>query len=118
MSFKIWFQIEENSDENVGEPVPFERSFEDFEEAAEAMANLVAIDSGTFWGRLLELSGLDFRAFSLIVYDKPCPELEHIHEYLLDKYAKFQENPLGLILTLDSRNFQRVFNFLIRGETP
>jgi len=106
---KIWFQIEGD----VGEPCSFEQEFETVGEAEEAMDNLVSLGSDTFRERLIALAGLSFEEFSLIVYDKPCVELAHVREYMLVKYAKFREDPLGLILTLDSRNFQRVYGYLI-----
>lgn len=120
--FKIWVQIEQQDEaadilENVGEPEDL-GEFETLEAAEEAMANLVSIDSETFRDRLLTLAGLSLEEFGLVVYNKPCAELDHIRGYLLGKYAKFKENPLGLVLTLDSKNFQRVFNFLVRGEKP
>lgn len=65
-----------------------------------------------FRERLLALTNLPYREFAKVVYGKPCPDLLHIEDYMRGKFEKFTEDPLGLILSLDSVNFQRVYEFL------
>lgn len=72
------------------------------------------IDEEAFRERLVDLYTLDFRKFSKIFYDKDCPELDHVKPYLRENFGRFLENPLGVVLDLDSRGFRRVYKFLMK----
>lgn len=73
------------------------------------------VDDNKLWlfrDRLVGLVNFSYKDFAELLYDKPCPHLPHTEEYLRQKYDKFQADPLGALLALDSRGFGRVYEFL------
>ena len=61
--------------------------------------------------RLVALYNLDLHTFAKLFYGR-----DVIDGYIVDKFSKFKENPLGSILDLDGAGYERVVEFLTSTE--